>query len=291
VSPDLLVSTADGLTLASYDLGGDGDPLLLVHATSFHAHVFLPMLDRLRSTFHCYAFDLPAHGASPPPSDGNFNWRRLAGATLAVAEGFGLDTPVGFGHSCGGAALVMAEQDQPGAFDALYLYEPVLVPATTVPPEMQGEQNPLASGALRRREAFPSRQDAYDNFATKPPFDVLDPAALQAYVDFGFVDRPDGTVSLACRPADEAAYYQMASLSGAWERLGQVACPATVAGGNALAHFGPEATGAIASLLPRGRHELFDGLGHFGPLQDPRRVAESVVRALTAAERGGAGSA
>jgi pimeloyl-ACP methyl ester carboxylesterase len=276
----LTATTPDGQEVAAYDFGGDGPALLLVHATSFHAHVFLPMVERLRTSFHCYAYDLPGHGASPPPADGDFNWRRLAASALAVSRAFGLEQPLGFGHSCGGAVLVIVEQEQPGTWSSLYLYEPVITPPMTLPPEMQGERNPLAAGALRRREVFASRAEAYDNFAGKAPFDVLDARARQAYVDYGFVDRPDGTVGLACRPADEAAYYQMAPLNGAYERLGEVSCPTVVAGGNALAHFGPAATAAIASALPAGRQELFEGLGHFGPLQDPVRVADAAAAAF-----------
>ena len=284
MSPDHVstrtIDAPDGMRLATYDFGGDGPPLLLVHATGFHAHVFLPMIRQLRSSFHCYAYDLPAHGASPPPPDGQFAWRRFAPGALAASDALGLDQPFALGHSCGGAVLVMAEQERAESWSRLYLYEPVLMAPVTIPAELQGERNPLAAGARRRRPDFPDRQTAYDNYATKPPFDALDPAALRAYVDHGLVDRPDGTVTLACRPDDEAAYYQMAPLSGAWDRLTEVGCPTMVAGGDHQAHFGPEATSAVARLLPNGRHEVLHGLGHFGPLQAPDRVARSAAAAL-----------
>lgn len=275
-----LVDAPDGLQLMTFDFGGDGPPLLLLHATGFHAHVFLPMIRQLRASFHCYGFDLPAHGASPPPLDGQFGWRRFAPAALAVSDALGLDGALALGHSCGGAVLVMAEQERAGAWSGLYLYEPVLMAPVTIPLELQGERNPLAAGARRRRPDFPDRQTAYENYAAKPPLDALDPDALRAYVDYGLVDRPEGGVTLACRPENEAAYYQMAPLSGAWDRLGEVGCPTTVAGGDEQAHFGPEATAAVARLLPRGRHEVLHGLGHFGPLQAPDRVARSATAAL-----------
>ena len=275
-----MVDAPDGLQLATYDFGGDGPPMLLLHATGFHAHVFLPMIRQLRRSFHCYGYDLPAHGASPPPPDGQFAWRRFAPGALAVSDALGLDQPLALGHSCGGAVLVMAEQERPGAWSRLYLYEPVLMAPVTIPVELQGERNPLAAGARRRRPDFPDRQTAYDNFAAKPPFNVLEPSALRAYVDYGLVDRSDGTVTLACRPEDEAAYYQMAPLSGAWARLDEVECPTTVAGGDEAAHFGPEATAAVARRLGRGRREVLHGLGHFGPLQAPGRVARSAAAAL-----------
>src|SRR5579864_2512965 len=100
------VNAPDGMQLAAYDFGGDGPPVILAHATGFHTHVFLPMIVLLRSSFRCYGFDLPGHGASPAPPDGDFSWRRFAGGALAVSDAFGLEQPLGLGHSCGGAVLV-----------------------------------------------------------------------------------------------------------------------------------------------------------------------------------------
>ena len=65
-----------------------------------------------------------------------------------------------------------------------------------------GDRNPLAEGALRRRPTFASRDEAFENYSSKPPFSALDPDALRAYVDHGFADEPDGTVRLKCRTRD-----------------------------------------------------------------------------------------
>src|SRR5690348_9518581 len=45
----IIVPSADGVRIAAYDLGGDagGRPLLLAHATGFHAGTFLPMAQHL----------------------------------------------------------------------------------------------------------------------------------------------------------------------------------------------------------------------------------------------------
>jgi pimeloyl-ACP methyl ester carboxylesterase len=275
----------DGVDLAAYDFGGNGPPLVLAHATGFHARVFDPMIERLRATFHCYAFDERGHGASSVPPNDDFDWHRSAADLAAVVAFFGLDRPFGFGHSCGGALLVLDEQARPGTWRAVYAFEPV-IPAPDAyggrPEELTTHlvANPLAAGALRRRADFPSRQAALDNFAGKPPLNALAAAALAAYVEFGFVDTGDGTVTLACRPESEAATYANAPLHRAWDHLGQVNCPVTAACGADSTHFTPAATKAVADRLRRGRLEIIAGLGHFGPLQDPDRVAASVVTAL-----------
>ncbi len=40
----VMVTGSGGLRLAAYGFGGAGPPLVLAHATGFHAHVWLPLL-------------------------------------------------------------------------------------------------------------------------------------------------------------------------------------------------------------------------------------------------------
>jgi hypothetical protein len=120
------------------------------------------------------------------------------------------------GHSCGGALLLLAEEAEPGTFDALYCYEPVVMlmepPPSADDPVVQ--QNPLALRTRRRREVFDSYHAALANFSSKPPMEGLQSEALAAYVHYGFepVDpaAPDGPVRLKCRAEDEARTYENA---------------------------------------------------------------------------------
>ena len=194
-----------------------------------------------------------------------------------------MERPFGVGHSAGGAALILAELERPGTFRALWCFEPVLPPRMPgeMPPALPSNTNPLAAGARRRREVFPSKDAAYENYASKLPFQVLDPEALRAYVDFGFDELDDGTVRLKCRGEIEARTYEMAGGHGAVERLGELQCPVTfVCGGVTDTPFGPEFIARLAEAVPDGRTEVFDDLGHFGPLQDPDAIAASIRRAF-----------
>jgi pimeloyl-ACP methyl ester carboxylesterase len=89
----------------------------------------------------------------------------------------------------------------------------------------------MVVGARRRRAVFASRQEAYDNYAGKPPLDALTPEALHAYVDHGFLDRPDGSVELACHPEQEAGIFEGGAGQDAFALLGEVPCPVLVMAG------------------------------------------------------------
>jgi pimeloyl-ACP methyl ester carboxylesterase len=269
--------STDGVEVAAYDLGGDGPPLLLAHATGFHAHVFVPLAAQLDQRFHCFAFDERGHGRTSAPDGLDYDWQGFADDVAAVTRGLGLDRPFALGHSAGGAALLLAEAAESGRFRALYLYEPVVMP---IDPPLGPRDNPLSDGARRRRSVFASRDQAYANYAAKAPFDALSPEALRAYVDFGFADEPDGTVRLRCRPEVEAAIYRMGSAHNAFARFVDVRCPVTVVCGERTDAFTPPLIEQQAAALPHGRAEILPGLGHFGPLQDPAMVAESLMRAF-----------
>lgn len=274
--------TSDGVSVAYTDLGGDGPPVLFAHATGFHGHVWRPLAEALIPDFHCFVFDERGHGDTPPRADGEFGWQGFARDALAVVDEAGLERPFGVGHSAGGAALLLAEMARPGTFGGLYCYEAIVPPlGEDGAPMMPSGGNALAVGARRRREVFPSRNAAYENYAGKRPLAVLDPAALRAYVDQGFEDLPDGTVRLKCRGESEARTFEMSTEHGAYARLGEVGCPVTVACGEDTDTFGPATIALQASQLVRGRTEVFPGLGHFGPLQDPATVAAAIRAAFT----------
>ncbi len=274
----LRVPSSDGVELAVHDLGGDGPPLLLCHATGFHGRVWGPVAAELASAWRCWALDFRGHGDSTRPASGSFDWHGFADDVLAVVDTLGLHDIPAVGHSKGGTALLLAESAVPGTFSRLWCYEPVVFPPVDTRPE---GDSPLAAGAARRREVFDSFDAAIVNFASKPPLNVLRPDALDAYIRHGFAAREDGTVRLKCRAADEAEVYRMGGHNGAFARLGDVKCPVTIAAGG---DGGPPSVFAptVADTVPHGRLERFDQLGHFGPMEDPAAIADAIHRFLTA---------
>jgi pimeloyl-ACP methyl ester carboxylesterase len=281
--------TPDGLGLAVYDFGGRGPDLLLVHATGFCAEPFGPLARGLADRFHCWGLDLRGHGRSERPADGEFAWSGFATDVLTAIDHFGLEAPHGFGHSCGGASVLLAEQARPGQFRSLYCFEPVVMPDAAR--ARIAEQNPLTEGALRRRGAFPSAEEALANYASKPPYADLDPEALRLYVESGFEPVPEAeggdgrAVRLRCRREDEAATFAAAADHEAFGHLAEVTCPVTLCCGEQTDAFGPGLMRADAEPLPDARVEILPGMGHFGPLQRPTAVADAVIRAFAGATK------
>ena len=215
------LASTDGVEVVLHDLGGDGPPILFAHATGLHAHVWEPVAASLPD-FRCWAIDFRGHGDATAPAGLSFDWHGFGDDVLAAVDGLGLERPFGVGHSKGGAALLLAEEARPGTFAKLWCFDPVVFPTGGRVPGEAGVENPLAASAARRRAVFPSRDDAFANFRSKQPFDVVTDEALHAYVDHGFADQPDGTVALKCAPLDEAQVYRMGAAHDVFANLDRV---------------------------------------------------------------------
>ena len=271
------VRSEDGVKLNLRMMGGSGPDLLICHATGFHGLAYRPLAQCLKENFRVWALDFRGHGSSDPAPGGDYAWSGMGADVAACAAAIGTERLYGFGHSMGGAALLLAEAARPGMFAGLFLYEPIVLPRGFFD---QPGANPLAAGARNRREVFNSRSEALARYSSRSPLGVMRADALAAYVEGAFVDLPDGRVRLACSAETEARTFE-ASGGLATEETAEISVPATVAAGTVGAVPNPGAFApAIAEALPEGRFLSFGDLGHFGPLEAPGVVAAAAVREL-----------
>lgn len=270
------VPSSGGVSLAVHDFGGSGRPTLFAHATGLHGAVWEPFAAALGDGFQRWALDFRAHGQSVVPPNQPLPWTEMGDDVEAAVHHLPGQPGqfLGIGHSMGAAALLLAEQARPGTFAGLWLFEPIAPPPSPAG-AMEGGKH-LSEGAARRRENFPTAAEALAHYSAKPPLNTWQAAALAAYVRHGFVADEDGTVHLACRPADEAQIFRGGDGHQAFSRLGDVHCPVLVVCGDHLLPPGALAE-AIALVLPQGSLERHRFMGHFGPLEAPRTLAASAA--------------
>jgi pimeloyl-ACP methyl ester carboxylesterase len=255
---------------------------MLLHATGFHGRCWLPVAPALTDHFSVWSIDHRGHGSSGKAPDGRYDdWTVFVDDLFAVLDDLGLEGWRGVGHSLGGAVLLLAEQRQPGTFSEMCLYEPVVI-SPALKSGGGGAGASMNDLVRKRRRSFSSRREARENFAAKPPMNTFDPAALDAYVKYGFVDDPAGGVTLACAPEDEASVYEGAPGSQAWEHLGDVRPPVAVVGGFDPRDPVSRVIEEVARQLPRGGSRRLDGLTHFGPFEDPLAVGRVAAEAFKA---------
>jgi pimeloyl-ACP methyl ester carboxylesterase len=231
------------------------------------------------------AVDLRAHGDTdvPPDPSRDYAFARMAGDVLAVLDELGITRWAALGASLGGGVCSLLDAARPGATRAALLCEAIAfdLPPRPTRPNPGGGDRPidLAAVARRRRAVWPDRAAALASYAARPPLDALAPEALAAYVRWGFHDRADGQVELACPPEAEAAIFELSAneqgAPAAWRHLDALTASGVVLAGTRselpFEWFEAQAERARVPLI------AVDG-GHFFLQEDTDR-AERLVRA------------
>ena len=282
------IASTDDVRLAVHDFGGTtsrsrGESLVWAHATGFHSHCYQPLAKRLNELFHSYAFDHRGHGAAEGVDPTNLVWQHYGNdAIAATAHIYSVtNTPlIGIGHSMGGATLLMAAQQQPHMFRALFVYEPIVFPPTGFSDnfERKGE-NPLAGGARKRRTTFDSYDAALENFSVKPPLNTFDHEVREQYVQYGFHDVTNG-VALNCAPEQEARTYETGGVAPPWDELKTIDVPIWVMSGKRQPMQPSFIAAHIAEELPNATYVQWDDLGHFGPFEQPDTICSFIARTM-----------
>jgi pimeloyl-ACP methyl ester carboxylesterase len=271
--------SSNGVRVPTYDWGGDGPPLVFAHATGLHAHVWIPLVTRMRAHFHCYGIDVRGQGNANLPSDGNLTWPKITQDYAAALDGLGLSgrsDVFGIGHSQGGFGLITAELERPGTFSHIFGFEPVLYPLPAGQTPDTAVDNHMSVVAIKRREIFASRAAAYVNYQAKLPFRDADDDVTRCYAQWGFSEIPDGTVRLKCRAATEAALFANSGTQ-AFERIHTIGCRVTLG----LSEF---TTPNFAESIPLAHKEIpnsevmhFPGRTHFGILRGTDEIASTLT--------------
>ena len=270
-----MVTGSGGLRLAAYRFGGAGPPLVLAHATGFHAHVWLPWLGAMRERFTVYAWDLRGHGESEKPGNLEaFRYEALGRDLLAVADHFGLGRVFAVGHSVGGAVVVQAEVLRPGTVERATLFEPIILPPGVTAPTQR------VAAAERRRRVFASTAEMLERWAGRPPFASFDPEALRDYVEHGVRPRPDGGVELKCSLEAEVSTFLQDVRSDLWARLGEYRTPTLVLAGDRSDSRAAPLAERQAARMADARAERLPGLSHFLPFERPREMAARALAFL-----------
>ena len=113
-----LIPSIDGTTIAIHDFGGAGSPVLVSHATGFHAHCWEPLAGALTDLHHVVGLDHRGHGDAETIDPASMTWNQYGLDALAAARHLFAqhnEPIIGIGHSMGGfsatSAVILDEMD------------------------------------------------------------------------------------------------------------------------------------------------------------------------------------
>jgi lipase len=275
VEPRSSFVNLDGIRLHTLDWGGDGAPIVILHATGFLARIYRPLAERLRAIGHVYSYDQRGHGDSSAAPDGEYSWV----ATMRDLEGFitanGWSGVSAVGHSAGATAIGSLASERPDLIARAVLAEPVIFESPEAP-EL-GWRNPFIERTLKRRRIFDSVEAMYSNFENKPPYDTWRKDILRDYCEFGTRPTSDGKRELKCAPEIEAKFYETARDFDGLGRILRCTAPLLVVFGARGDSLGASLSGKVAERLKNGRVIDVADTGHFLPMEKPDYVADQAI--------------
>ena len=271
----------NGLSLNVWDYGGTGIPLLLCHCNGGVGRLWDPVVAALPEGFRVFALDTRGYGDSDAPETPDGCTPESSGRDiLAVIAALRLDSPIyAMGHSIGGAHLAWAEHLAPCTFTRMVWIDPIIAPVEVL---MVGLE--LAAGARRRRNTFPSRQEARDRLGSKAPKVSWCPEALDAYIDHALSKQPDGSLALKCPGDREAWFYEQGAEGNIYHYLNTIETEILL-----LSAEGSELLPIVrdqAQLLPNAQTLIHPTASHFLPQEVPVWVAESAGEWLLEVSQG-----
>jgi pimeloyl-ACP methyl ester carboxylesterase len=266
---------------------GDRAPWLhFLHATGMNAELYRPLLAPLAGDYNIVASDARGHGRTRLPADPHTltAWATYKDDLEALLGSYGSTEPwLLAGHSMGATVTMGVAARRRDLATAVLLIEPATVPfagaaefarlrdsGTAVPSMMEAQ-------AKRRRWHWPSRGALRAAYHRRGVFATWSDEWLDAYLDGGVRDLPDGSVELCCAPAWEAATFRAVSTTlsdslRAWDG------PLTLLYGTEFSTVAP-ADVPVFTDGPRRRAMKFDGASHFLLVEHPEDV-RSAIRAM-----------
>jgi pimeloyl-ACP methyl ester carboxylesterase len=264
---------ANGIRLSCQDWGGDGPPIVVLHATGFLGRVYRPIALALRSTGHVYSYDQRGHGDSSRPADGDYSWAGTAADLKAFIMAMKLEGVRGLGHSAGATAIGSLAATHPELIPRSVLVEPVVFDDEA----RDSVKDSLYERTLKRKRWFESAEAMFRNLEHKPPFAVWRSDMLRDYCEYGTRPAHDGGVELKCPPEIEADFYSRAQEFPGLSIILESPAPSLLILGEKSDSTAIKIADKIVAQLANGTLVTVPDAGHFLPMEQPEMIARMAV--------------
>ncbi len=267
------------------ELRGRDAPILLVHATGFHARVWDQVVRHLGERY-VISLDQRGHGRSENVEI--THWEVFGQDLTALVRELDLRDVIGVGHSMGGHAMTEAAAACPDRFRRLVLIDPVIASPENYAKggwtieSLGGRPHPTA----KRKNRFASAAEMIARFEKRAPYSVFEREALRDYCTHGLVPAADGEgLVLACPPEIEASVYMTSHTNpGVYDSIHALELPVLILRAKSpppdrsVMDFSSSPTWpSLVNEFRKGREIHLADRTHFLPMEIPARVAELIL--------------
>ena len=252
-----------------YEDEGSGEPVLLIHGHTMDRRIWDPVMPDLRATdLRVLRPDLRGHGLSTRPDCG-YHLSHHASDMAAVLDNAGIDSATVVGYSVGGGVALEMALTMPDRLSGLVLMSPVMPDR---PFEAAFMDNLREVARVTRSEGIEAA--------------MLGPWASNPLFEFSFSKDGIREAAMAVNrdfPGAEYLATQRDRIDREWtvpDRLSEIDVSTVVlAGDRETPGFRAYAEEA-ATGIPGARIEFFEDCGHLLPLEEPDRVARTIIEVV-----------
>jgi len=266
------------MLIPSIDFGGKGEQIHFAHANGFHPMMYRDLISDL--TPH---YKVNAKLFRPFWSDKHKelkSWKLLGDDLIKYCDQEGYKNIIGVGHSMGGIASVLAASKRPDLFSKLVLLEPVvLLPkyylSRFLPSFLRKKIIPVAKIALKRKDQWESREDAFNQLSIKKVFRDIPENVFRDYIAYGTKKNDNGGVSLSYSKEWEAQVYMNAA--NPWAALKSLKVPAIVVRGAKSNVLMDDNWNLLKSSLQHITFKEIEDSGHLVPFEQKSIISKVIL--------------
>ena len=260
--------------------GNPSNPTLhFAHANGLPPTVYQQFLELLAKQYHVIAFHQRPIWDSNLPVKGENGWRQNSADLIQFLDEQKAQNIVGVGHSMGGVSTFYAALERPDLFSRLILIDPVFLPPDFIDLVLNSEDgsshNPMYQSALRRRNRWETRKEAWERFRGKETFSLFSDTILWDYVNGITMEDGDGFKLIYPREW-EAHFYAMPPID-IWELLPQLTHNTLTIRATESNTLFPNAWELWQQLQPTATFTELPDLGHLLMLENPALVATTML--------------
>lgn len=248
-----LAIPVEGGVLAADDSGGDGPPLVLVHAGWADRSSWAGVASRLTGRYRIISYDARGFGASPPPQA---PFSHL-GDLVAVLDHCGVPRAALAGHSGGGGTAIGLAVTHPERVAALVLLAPGV---QDYPWPMDDPYNTEFMTLATAGDRTGLVDLGLRTWAAADPADAIAQAQIEGAVAAMFAqgdfEQPDPP---------------------AYDHLAEITAPAVVVLGDLEYPMVAQCADSVADRIPGCRRITAPGIDHLIPLRAPDLVAQVIT--------------
>ena len=266
----------DAVKLHHLDWGNQGrHPIVLVHGSRLHAHVWNHFSRRFRDRYHIIALDQRGHGESGWGAPDGYQMENFYEDLRAVVDARGLSRFTLIGHSLGGRVSMLYASRHPQMLERLVLVDitpgrPPVAPGTVDPDDTR-----TAPGQFDTREAA---------FAHLKRLMPRAPATLvEESVEHGLRLTNEGRYTWKYDPAFLKGARSRSASVDLWSAVKTIPMPTLLQYGSLSNVVSSELAARMADTMPRCTVERIESAGHGLFTDQPEAFAESVERFLATA--------